>query len=745
MEASQDSPDFNPKTPAHNSYNTMEGGKGNKRLFSDLAYEQQKDAEKRISADNDSLFDPNGPQSDKRPRAADWPLTSSRVLVEAEATQKRSTYEHSSDWDEPLKVLQTQPRPSRFYEGSMNNRHSTRPPPVFLGNTTPEPKEYIEPKSPKTPFYARSIKKLKRQLPHPAIATLGHGEKPANDENPSTMFKFGKSIAATFNPAKWKLWPKGQQNEQKVEGAKATERKSQEEIDAAYQAIKAKGYVQGNRPAALATPHKSVTQASIESKYGRPFPGTPTADRHAPYNSSTARRPSILDPEAFEMPAHLSTIADEEPHTPHLSKPIFTAKEMESHKKIFDKVNDLELKLSLARQELAEAMRTPSAAHATTLDRRTDNDNVVPPVPSLRGSNQSDEAVINTDEDSHSPIGQDFSENEGFGQVRNFSDNSVLQQMAPPGPGPYEREMIAIEAEAIASGQLKRDVRPERSLKSRSSRRGHGDDRSSRIVQEERSTIGTRDSSSSSKTLAKKGVKVHKGALDASGIDVSEDKVVVAKAEVLESNAESFEKARKVSKKKSFAGIERDLENGTMETKHLEGDQLDLPKTSKKRTAGETSLKPAKPKSRIPRRGDTFAAASTKATQKKAVSGTGMMTEESEAESRTMTRTKSSRSLRSDNSDLASELAAQRLAVPVPSLAAIDAQTNQNKRRKSVTDLKENKGGRSIKQPRSFDNSRPSSNTQEKAMSASARSRSKDRQREMSPSHEAFEWGSDVF
>lgn len=712
----------------------MEAGKGNKRLFSDLAYEQQLSKDTNTLTEDEVLLDPNGPQSDKRPRAADWPLTSNRVTVQADDPKKRNILEHSLNWDEPLLVPKTQPRSSRFVEGSMNNRQSAKPPPVFLGNTTPEPKERLEPESPKTPFYARSIKKLKRQMPHPEIPIMGQEQQPAAEDT-STMFKFGKSIAAAFNPAKWKIFLKGQHDDKKADAIKPQDYKSQAEFDAAYQAVKANGFIKGSRPAAFATPHKSVTQATIEGKYGKLFPATP-GDRHASYAAATNRRPSILDPDAFGMPTQLDDGAGEDPET---MRPIFTAKEMESHKKIFEKVNDLEMKLSLARQELAVALRTPSGGTIKAGRRRQDSDDV-PPVPSMPSSNPSDEAVFNTDTDSPTRIGKAFTTNERLEQSRTFSETVSYAPLVAPGPGPYERDLIAAEAQAIAEGRptVERRVRTTQGSKSSRTLR---DASSSRQISGEKKLVADAAASSSAETIIKEGVRTEEGAIKTKvSIEIYEDSAKVAKADVLESNAKSFEKARKVSKK-SVAGSHDDLDNTVNISRKREGDELEPPKVVKKRDPGDKS---AKPKSRIPRRGDTIKVAG-KASSKDGESMAAPSTEVAEVKTKTLRRTKSSQSLRPDNQELATHVATSLLNVPLPSLAPIEAHI-ETKRRKSAANLKENEGGRAIKQPRSFDNSRPSTTGQEKASEKSARSRSKVRsQREMSPTREAFEWGPDVF
>ena len=81
----------------------------------------------------------------------------------------------------------------------------------------------------------------------------GAGDNAANRQ--SGIFKFGSKLAATFNPSNWKLWQK--EKEKPVEDTSIAERlKADAEFKRAYEEVKKRGYIKGNRPAAMASAEK---------------------------------------------------------------------------------------------------------------------------------------------------------------------------------------------------------------------------------------------------------------------------------------------------------------------------------------------------------------------------------------------------------------------------------------------------------------------------------------------------------
>jgi hypothetical protein len=97
----------------------------------------------------------------------------SRIDDDDEVTPSSKRY-RNSEW--PLPSTATPKRPSRFQEGSMNDRISKKPP---------------------TPFIEQE---------RPLSTITNHSDAPRQ----SGIFKFGRSITAGFNPANWKIWSKTQ-------------------------------------------------------------------------------------------------------------------------------------------------------------------------------------------------------------------------------------------------------------------------------------------------------------------------------------------------------------------------------------------------------------------------------------------------------------------------------------------------------------------------------------------------------
>ncbi len=107
----------------------------------------------------------------------------------------------------------------------MKNKPSQRPPPAYQDDSLMT--EYTAERSRQT--------------------SNSHDLETVTPYRESTIFRFGKSLAATFNPAKWKIWGKNKEDE--AERARLEE---QAKFHRAYEEIKKKGFIQGTRPAAMA-------------------------------------------------------------------------------------------------------------------------------------------------------------------------------------------------------------------------------------------------------------------------------------------------------------------------------------------------------------------------------------------------------------------------------------------------------------------------------------------------------------
>ncbi|KAI9684681.1 MAG: hypothetical protein M1829_000055 [Trizodia sp. TS-e1964] len=194
---------------------------------------------KRLHSIRDSVYNPalDGqlPQAcdhhaSKRARDSEWPLNvppphAHDAASDAEAGSP-SPVLRSRRWNLSSVSLSRRPnndhsptkRPSKFKEGSMKDRASNQPPAVFAKNA----EEAMELKGPggSTTVPASSPSK---KPPHSRTRFPGlhpphtNTEPPATEPKQSGIFRFGKSIAAAFNPVNiWdgvaKMWSEGRED-----------------------------------------------------------------------------------------------------------------------------------------------------------------------------------------------------------------------------------------------------------------------------------------------------------------------------------------------------------------------------------------------------------------------------------------------------------------------------------------------------------------------------------------------------
>lgn len=297
----------------------------------------------------------------------------------------------------------------------MNNRASRKPPQeYFAGYESHSQSEKDE---------STCVSRRSRQPSQAAMMLRDEKDEPEADTNtnrPSGIFKFGSKLAATFNPAKWKIW----QKEKPVEDSSIAERlKADAEFKRAYEEVKKRGFIQGNRPGAMAsaersqkqlttehasdtvmedatqantesaneeaqkartsghssptqnsnvnTPRRPISQSELESKYRRPFPRTPlklpavtpedSVSNYSPSSTSPRKGPPHLLQGAFNddpWRPTVSRIVDSHP-TPEGRTPALPRKEMDKQLNLVKKVSTLEFKLQAAQEELALAMGKP--------------------------------------------------------------------------------------------------------------------------------------------------------------------------------------------------------------------------------------------------------------------------------------------------------------------------------------------------------------------------------------------------
>lgn len=127
----------------------------------------------------------------------------------------------------------------------MKNRASARPPQeYFAGYESQSLSEKDE-----------HVGSYERKPSQAAIMLKDKGAEDDATNRQSGIFKFGSKLAATFNPSNWKLWQK--EKERPVEDTSIAEKlRADAEFKRAYEEVKRRGYIKGNRPAAMASAEK---------------------------------------------------------------------------------------------------------------------------------------------------------------------------------------------------------------------------------------------------------------------------------------------------------------------------------------------------------------------------------------------------------------------------------------------------------------------------------------------------------
>ena len=248
--------------------------------------------------------------------------------------------------DEPPELRDTSVRPSRFLEGSMNDRVSNAPPSHYVGED----------------------------------GTVGGGVKnnPSRNSYQSTsqgstnrnsgIFRFGKSLAAAFNPVN--LWPWRHSSE--VSPTQTDDLKArQERAERVYAEMKARG--QFGPKGILTEAHPGTLVPSVlydDTSDGPP----PSLSRDSgvdvdSYRSSDERKRDgrvFLDDDFLMPPPPAPRSRSRSPmsetdsvrttRTKKLVRKQPSKKDLQKQQKLTKKVSDLEVKLDLARRELRQAL-----------------------------------------------------------------------------------------------------------------------------------------------------------------------------------------------------------------------------------------------------------------------------------------------------------------------------------------------------------------------------------------------------
>ncbi|KUJ09178.1 uncharacterized protein LY89DRAFT_788564 [Mollisia scopiformis] len=393
---------------------------GDKRLFSNRESRQ-------IEGNNYTQYDEEEPieerHSDKRHRNTDWPLPSSPNSPASARPPLRTRNAPNSPSNRRRAV--SQQRPSKFVEGSMNDRISAIPPTPYLDPDDELLSEYdpIEPSRGRK--LARPRKFTKRNA---SAAGTDHSETSRH-----SIFRFGKSIAASFNPSNWKIWNKGQQQHAGDEESAQMRvlRERQSKAERIYRELKESGQF---RDSAVVFPgsasreqqkpgsakhdsgvefgdteeaSKRNTGMSIEEKRkGRIFleapklsesvyggspvshmSGSQAHSNHSSPNKSSFhfKKPSLSN--LKKTFASNSTTNLSEPG-PHQARRIPSRKDLQKQQKLVKRVSDLEGKLNAARKQLSDALGEPLPGEVSQVSLSSQGSHVLddtmsPPVPPL--------------------------------------------------------------------------------------------------------------------------------------------------------------------------------------------------------------------------------------------------------------------------------------------------------------------------------------------------------------------------
>ncbi|KAB8292307.1 hypothetical protein EYC80_008049 [Monilinia laxa] len=397
------------ESPFDDSRHSIDSRTGSKRLYSN------RNARPTILTDDGEGGSTLGPAFDndeeypdeKRRRSENWPLPPepieqavappSRVPSRARSrTSRRSTASPS-----PCRPNIHRSRPSRFMEGSMNDKVSQLPPTPYLYHEEELRERYIEDElmgnngqtSP-----GRRMAKPRGFMQHSNKSMGGESSLAgiSDTSRQSTIFRFGSKIAASIKPSNWKIFSKSQKVQEETPQQRAV-RERQEKAEKMYHELKANGFFRDGaivqqpgfksiRHSMDQTPRfKHDSGVELNDKYhsreNSPmedkrqsrfvvsaqefYHDSPSSKLSAPIDASTPR--SIFHRKAPSM-TNLRTMSSREwmarpavSEDPRSVRKIPSRKEFQKQQKLVKRVSDLEVKLEEARRQLTDTFAEPLA------------------------------------------------------------------------------------------------------------------------------------------------------------------------------------------------------------------------------------------------------------------------------------------------------------------------------------------------------------------------------------------------
>jgi hypothetical protein len=346
--------------------------KGSKRLFSHTfsRYSQEEDSVSNYGSGSDGRHLDEYDPFEKRHRTSDWPLGGNGKAVEGAAADgpDSPTSNYSDDG--------VQPRSSKFIEGSMSNRVSQKPPRKYVVTET-ELNCAGENECTKNgkPQRNKLIRHSNQSMP--AVA----GETKTETNRHSTIFRFGKSLAASFNPSNWKIWSKSQDSQVPDDKADA---EAQAKLERAYREVKNIAPTPGRRfgpasgSAIWSNPRSSMNASGVDiseqapssqKRYGMVFDTPPSMaglgsinDYSAQQGTSKLSTPADL----YSVPSHQLLHSNESRSSftygsiapPKSVKHKLSRNDLRVQQKLVKRVSNLESKLEAARLELVKSLGT---------------------------------------------------------------------------------------------------------------------------------------------------------------------------------------------------------------------------------------------------------------------------------------------------------------------------------------------------------------------------------------------------
>ncbi|EPE30897.1 hypothetical protein GLAREA_03864 [Glarea lozoyensis ATCC 20868] len=265
---------------------------------------------------------------------ADSSATKRSRVDDDEVTPSSKRY-RNSEW--PLPSTATPQRPSKFLEGSMNDRVSKKPP---------------------TPFIEQE---------RPLSMITNHSDAPRQ----SGIFKFGRSITAGFNPANWKIWSKTQPavRDERTEQQRLWDAQK-EMADRKYEELRRSGYIPVSTKT---TPKRAKHDSAIYMSNGPITPPRHSVSAASSPVGAQSKHPSHMKKTFGSKKSSLSNMkkAFGESATSLRGgvtksvKRISSRKDLTKQQKLQEKLSKAEYNTEKYRRQLAELMDESDSAAPT--------------------------------------------------------------------------------------------------------------------------------------------------------------------------------------------------------------------------------------------------------------------------------------------------------------------------------------------------------------------------------------------